>query len=90
MTDGTEHPSPDEWAAGGRSCAIHDLVRRSRAADLGDYDRPMPSLPTILLVLSLPVGAVWDYYCVQQGVPAGLGFLDEIRFHERAVLAQRA
>jgi L-rhamnose isomerase len=38
----------------------------------------------------LPAGAVWDYYCVQQGVPAGLGFLDEIRAHERAVLAQRA
>ena len=37
----------------------------------------------------LPFGAVWDYYCLQQDVPLGLGFLDEIRTYEKQVLALR-
>jgi L-rhamnose isomerase len=36
----------------------------------------------------MPFGAVWDYYCLQQGVPAGIGFMDEIRTCE-TVLAGR-
>src|SRR5262249_9939906 len=39
---------------------------------------------------SLPFGAVWDYYCVQQGVPPGPGWLDEVRAYERDTLARRA
>jgi L-rhamnose isomerase len=37
----------------------------------------------------LPFGAVWDAYCLKQGVPVGLGFLDEIRAYEKRVLSQR-
>jgi L-rhamnose isomerase len=37
----------------------------------------------------LPFGAVWDAYCLKQGVPVGLGFLDEIRTYEKEVLSQR-
>jgi L-rhamnose isomerase len=37
----------------------------------------------------LPFGAVWDAYCLKQGVPVGFGFLDEIRAYEKQVLAQR-
>jgi L-rhamnose isomerase len=38
----------------------------------------------------LPFGAVWDFYCLQQEVPVGLGFLDEIRAYERQVLSRRS
>jgi len=38
----------------------------------------------------LPASAVWDYYCLQQGVPIGIAYLDEIRNYERQVLSQRA
>ena len=38
---------------------------------------------------SLPFGAVWDYYCLQQEVPVGMAFMDEIRAYERTVLAGR-
>jgi L-rhamnose isomerase len=31
----------------------------------------------------LPFGAVWDYYCLQQGVPVALSFMDEIRTYEK-------
>ena len=38
---------------------------------------------------SMPFGAVWDTYCLQQGVPVGLSFMDEIRTYEKGILAGR-
>ncbi len=37
----------------------------------------------------MPAGAVWDYYCLQQEVPVGPAWLEEIRAYERDVLAPR-
>ncbi|MEJ5237697.1 L-rhamnose isomerase [Limisphaera sp. VF-2] len=37
----------------------------------------------------LPWGAVWDYYCAQQGVPVGEAWLEEVRAYENQVLRQR-
>lgn len=37
----------------------------------------------------LPFGAVWDYYCLQQEVPVGFAFMDEVRVYEKNVLANR-
>jgi L-rhamnose isomerase len=37
----------------------------------------------------MPSGAVWDYYCLQQDVPVGLGFLDETRAYEASELSKR-
>ncbi len=37
----------------------------------------------------LPSSAVWDYYCLQRGVPVGIAFMDAIRAYERDVLAAR-
>jgi L-rhamnose isomerase len=39
---------------------------------------------------SLPFGAIWDFHCLKQGVPAGLGYLEEVRRYERDVLSGRA
>jgi L-rhamnose isomerase len=39
---------------------------------------------------SLPWAAVWDYYCLQKGVPVGRVWFDEIRQYEKNVLAKRA
>jgi len=38
---------------------------------------------------TLPFGAVWDYYCLQQDVPVGEAWLAEVRNHEKTVLSQR-
>ena len=38
---------------------------------------------------SMPYGAVWDYYCLQQGVPAGKDVIEEIRKYEKEVLTAR-
>ena len=37
----------------------------------------------------MPFGAAWDYYCLQQSVPVGIGFMDEIQRYEARVLAER-
>lgn len=38
---------------------------------------------------SYPWAAVWDYYCLQQGVPVRDEWLDEVRAYEKEVLAER-
>jgi L-rhamnose isomerase len=40
-------------------------------------------------IKTLPAGAVWDYYCLQQNVPVGAEWLDAVGAYERTVLARR-
>ena len=37
----------------------------------------------------LPAGAVWDYYCLRQGVPVGNAWMADVKRYERAVLSKR-
>ncbi len=39
---------------------------------------------------SMPISAVWDYYCEQQGVPVGEKWIDEVKKYENDVLAKRS
>ena len=39
---------------------------------------------------SLPFGAVWDYYCERNGVPASGAWLAEVKAYERDVLSERS
>ena len=38
---------------------------------------------------TLPVGAVWDYYCMKQGVPAGDQWLSQVKKYEATALSSR-
>ena len=38
---------------------------------------------------TLPFGAVWDRYCLHQGVPVGGAWLEEVRDYERQVTSKR-
>ena len=40
-------------------------------------------------VKTLPFNAVWDYYCLKQGVAVGSDWLDEVKKYEKNVLASR-
>lgn len=53
----------------------------------GDYTSRLALMEDAKL---LPFGAVWDYYCIQKGVPAGNAWLQEIKTYEQAVLAERS
>jgi len=37
----------------------------------------------------LPFGAVWDMYCLQEEVPVGFSFIDDIRSYEKSILSER-
>ncbi len=38
---------------------------------------------------TMPFAAVWDYYCMQQNVPAGMDYIPEIQQYEAEVLSKR-
>jgi len=61
-----------------------DLLRELE--DNGDYTARLALLEAIK---SMPFGAVWDYYCLKQGVPAGAAWLNKVKQYENDVLAKR-
>ena len=38
---------------------------------------------------TMPFGAVWDYYCLQEKVPVGHNYIAEIQDYEKSVLSKR-
>ncbi len=52
----------------------------------GDYTARLALLEELK---TLPFGAVWDAYCLQNAVPVGGAWLAEVRTYERNVLSQR-
>ncbi|HQU70935.1 MAG TPA: L-rhamnose isomerase [Calditrichia bacterium] len=60
-----------------------ELCRLEAAGDFTGRLALMEELKT------LPFGAVWDYYCLQMGVPAGTDWLAEVRKYESDVLSGR-
>jgi len=81
------------WTIGTRNAlralliALLEPARRLQALEMdGDYTARLALLEELK---SLPFGAVWDYYCLQQDVPVGFAYMDEIRAYEERVLALR-
>ena len=81
------------WVIGARNAlralliALLEPIEQMRELEqAGDYTARLAILEALK---GMPFGAVWDYYCLQQGVPASITYLDEIRAYERNVLAQR-
>jgi L-rhamnose isomerase len=61
-----------------------DQLREMEIA--GDYTHRLALLEELK---GLPFGAVWDYFCLQRGVPVGISFMDEIREYEKQELSKR-
>jgi L-rhamnose isomerase len=82
------------WVIGTRNAlralllALLEPIDQMRELEVaGDYTARLALLEEIK---GMPFGAVWDYYCLRQGVPVGMGYMDDIRGYERQVLAKRA
>jgi L-rhamnose isomerase len=82
------------WVVGTRNALRALLLALLEPANLmreleraGDYTSRLALLEESK---GMPFGAVWDHYCLQQGVPVGYGFMDEIRSYEEQVLSQRS
>jgi L-rhamnose isomerase len=81
------------WVIGCRNvvkallAAMLEPTERLRAAEAaGDFTARLALLEDSR---TLPLGAVWDYYCARSAVPPREAWLDEIRQYERQVLATR-
>jgi L-rhamnose isomerase len=81
------------WAIGARNtlrallAALLEPIDQMRTLEAeGDFTARLALLEELK---GMPSGAVWDYFCLQQGVPVGLRFLDEIRAYEAKELSKR-
>lgn len=81
------------WVIGTRSmikallaALLEPIGLLREAEDAGDYTRRLVLLEECK---TLPAGAIWDYYCLMQNVPAGIDWLDEVKTYERNVLSRR-
>jgi L-rhamnose isomerase len=81
------------WVVGTRAmikallAALLEPIDRLRQLEhAGDYTARLALLEEIK---TLPLGAVWDQYCLSKGVPVGLAWLDPVRNYESTVLAKR-
>ena len=82
------------WVIGARNVlraallALLEPLDRLRELEVaGDYTARLALLEELK---GLPWAAVWDQFCVQQDVPVGIRYLDEVRAYEEQVLAARA
>jgi L-rhamnose isomerase len=67
--------------------ALLEPIQALRELEIsGDYTGRLALLEELK---TMPSGAVWDYYCLQQDVPVGPAWLDEMRAYERDVLSRR-
>lgn len=81
------------WVIGARN-ALRGLLMAllEPTATLREYERGGDYTARLALqeeIKGLPFGAVWDEYCLRQGVPVGMALMDEIKAYEATVLAQR-
>ncbi len=81
------------WVIGARAtlkallCALLEPLDRLREAEAaGDG---FARLALLEEAKSLPFGAVWDWHCLQQGVPPGMDWLDSVRQYEQSILSRR-
>jgi L-rhamnose isomerase len=71
----------------GMTAALLEPAARLRAMEeAGDFTGRLALMEE---AKGLPYGAVWDYYCLQQGTPVGPAFLDDIRAYEKTTLSGR-
>ncbi len=66
------------------------LEPTDRLRDLEQSGDLTGRLATIEELKTLPFGAVWDQYCLQQDVPVGAAWLEEVRAYEREVTSRRS
>ncbi len=81
------------WVIGARNtqralllALVEPIEQLKQVEQAGDYTQRLALSEEIK---SLPFGAVWDYYCLNQGVPVGLSFMDTIRDYEKQELSRR-
>jgi len=60
-----------------------DLVK------LEETGKNFERLATLEELKTMPFSAVWDYYCLQEGVPVGMDYIADIQQYEKDILLKR-
>jgi L-rhamnose isomerase len=80
------------WVIGSRNTlkmmlgALLEPAALARAEKAGDFTARLALQEEFKL---LPLGAVWDYYCLKQGVPVGHAWLEAVRRYETDAQSRR-
>ncbi|MBU4200791.1 MAG: L-rhamnose isomerase [Verrucomicrobia bacterium] len=81
------------WVIGARGmlkalllALLEPTARLQELERTGDYTSRLALLEEIK---TLPFGAVWNAYCRRQNVPAGAGWIEEMKAYEHQVLSRR-
>ena len=80
------------WVIGTRNMLRALLIALLEPPDIRAAERAGDNTARLALqeeARTLPVGAVWDYYCETKGVPVGESWLAEVKRYERKVLLNR-
>ncbi len=81
------------WVLGARAALkgllLAFLQPHERLRELEAGGGVLARLAALEELKTLPSGAVWDYYCMQSGVPPAGRWLDDIAAYERGVLGRR-
>ncbi len=82
------------WVVGARatkrallSALLEPSAMLRELEEAGDYTERLALLEE---AKSLPIGAVWDKYCVEKAVPPEGGWMGEVRRYEASVLSKRS
>jgi L-rhamnose isomerase len=82
------------WVIGSRNtlkmmlgALLEPMDQLKRAEKEGDFTARLALQEEFKM---LPVGAVWDYYCLKAGVPVGADWLNTVRKYEKTVLSKRS
>lgn len=81
------------WVIGMRNArkallkSMLDPMAKIKQAEVeGDYTSRLALMEE---TKTLPLGAIWDYYCLKQGVGIGSQWLDDVKQYEKDVLCHR-
>jgi L-rhamnose isomerase len=81
------------WTIGARNMLRALLISLLEPIDqMRQYEKAEDYTSRLLMLeetKGLPFGAVWDYYCENQGIPVGMHLLDEIKSYEKSTLSKR-
>nr|MDO8087968.1 L-rhamnose isomerase [Candidatus Sigynarchaeum springense] len=81
------------WVTGARatlkamlSALLQPWEQLNELEEAGRYFKRLALLEVLKM---MPLGAIWNFYCMQKGVPAGIEWIEDIEKYEKEVLVKR-